>query len=244
MDTLSRIRWQNHSFPDPWLPFPARLLGVTFFLAVAVWATAPIALGAGVAGAVLFRFLCVPAGNGLAREMLFPLSATLFWGLLALPTTPLAELCGKLPAIFARLFLAFSPSLAFSRSLNTRELGWNLSRILPPSLLLGIEISLRFIPVLLVELTDVFAIQSARGNFRLAHPAHSLRALIYPFFHRLFRISERVAYGLQTRNIDPHQTPGRVSPQTLRRLISKGFQEESPCPDLSRGLSARFKTNT
>jgi energy-coupling factor transporter transmembrane protein EcfT len=244
MNPLSRIRWRRQAQTKPFLPFSLRLAGIIFFLGITVWTTSPVLLGVAVIGAVVFRFFCGCSRTGLPGEVLFSLSAALLWGILTAGFSPLDEIIPGFLKIFARMFLVFSPSLAFSRSLNTRELGWNMSWALPPALILGLETSLRFIPVLLMELSDVIAIQSARQAFCAVHPVRSLRALIYPFFLRLFRISERVAYGLQTRRINPNQVPRRISPEMVQAFILNGFQEESACPDLSRELSARSPTNT
>lgn len=223
----------------PILPFCLRLAALFMFLCAAVWAERlPTLLIAG-AAAIIYRFSCGFIFKGLIREILYTFIFASIAGLFASGSRPSESIPTFIAELFLRLFLAFTPSMAFARSLETREMACNLSPFMPASLLLGLEISLRFVPVLLREFYEVIAIQRARKAIDIAKPATCLRAIFFPFFLRMFKISERVAYGLKTRRIHPDQSPKRVPYSEVDKIVREFSQEKTRCQILSKELSAQ-----
>lgn len=132
---------------------------------------------------------------------------------------------------FMRIFLFVSPSATFSRCLYPREGVYSLQAWLPANLILAVEIALRFMPLLVYEAFEVFSLQKKRGSFSRGPLKLRVEAFVLPFFVRLFRISDRVAFALQSRGIDASKSRVVASPQQVFAAIEKLEAEQSACED-------------
>lgn len=224
------LSYQSQFFANrPALGFPARLFFVMAFLLISVWAGNQAMLILAVAGCFMFRWLCCRTLDGMLQELRGAVFFSLLVVLLASPTRS-----GDLLALgwqtFLRFFVFLSPSLTFSRCLYPREGVYHLHRRLPASLVLSIEIALRFLPLLVREAFEVFSIQRCRGAFRHGSLLSRLQAFIFPFFFRLFRMADRVAFSLHSREISPDKARVIVSPDAVRDALSRIRDQQSRNP--------------
>jgi energy-coupling factor transporter transmembrane protein EcfT len=192
-------------------------------------------LAAALVAVLGFRWLCGCGWTGLARQLRACALFALIAGLLGLPHPAAAEWLGRAIELFLRLSVALLPALAFSSTLDTRELAWCGRRWVPPEVLLASELALRFAPVLAREALDVLALQRARGAFRRGPLSRRAGAVLLPFFARVFHIADRVAHVLRMRGVEPERRRAVVPPEALRRAL---FELRRPSPEVSRGHDA------
>ncbi|HNV71368.1 MAG TPA: energy-coupling factor transporter transmembrane component T, partial [Candidatus Ozemobacteraceae bacterium] len=210
------------------MPFLLRFGALLVLMLASVAANGSALLFFWVPLTVLYRRLACETWNGLGRELVLSAWFALLIGTLALPT-------GGKPAVvliedaMLRLFIFVSSSQTFSRSLYPREGVWWLSRFLPGAATLTLEMALRFLPLLAHEIQDIVRIQRARGAFTDREWLVRLRALILPFFVRIFRMSERVEFALSARGIDPERPRCVVEPRLVRELVQT-IEKEHACP--------------
>lgn len=218
----------------PRLPLVGRVGVVVGLLLLSVYGQSLVGLGGGVVAAVVFRWLCCHDLAGLRREGRQAALFALLVVLLALPASALptgsADLLGLGVRTGVRFFLFLSPSITFARSLYPREGVVALQRLLPSSLLLSLEIALRFLPLLVQEASDVFRLQRQRGAFRRGPWSQRLQAVVFPFFARVFRMADRVAFALRARGVDPTRQRALVSAARVRTILGE-LRGELSCPD-------------
>ncbi len=209
------------------VPFLIRFGGLIVLMLAAVGASGPALLAVWLPLTLLFRRLACGAWVGLGREAVMAAWFALLIGVLALPTG------GKPAAVlfedaFLRLFVFLSSSQTFSRSLYPREGVWWLSTLVPGAATLTIDMALRFLPLLAHEAQDIFRIQRARGAYSDKSWLVRLRALVLPFFVRVFRIAERVEFAMSARGIDPSRPRCIADPRRVRELV-QAIEKEQPC---------------
>lgn len=225
------LHWHSDFFTNrPALGFGWRMALVFFFLMLAVWGNSYASLAAGFLGCLVFRYLCCKSFWGMGIELRGSVMFTLILVLLAAPTHG-GSLARFAFISFMRIFLFVSPSATFSRCLYPREGVYSLQAWLPASLILAVEIALRFMPLLVYEAFEVFSLQSKRGSFSKGPVRLRIEAFILPFFVRLFRISDRVAFALHSRGIDATKPRVVASPQQVFAAIEKLEAEQLPDND-------------
>ena len=209
------------------LPFWMRTTLMMILLLAAVGVGGQQLLWVGLPLALIFRRLACETWEGLGREAMGAAWLTVLVCLLALPSG------GKGPLelvqdTFLRFFLFLSSSQTFVRSLYPREGIWWISGHVSGGVTLTIDMALRFMPLLAAEARDVFLIQRARGAFSVGPLSGRVRAMILPFFFRLFRISERVEFALKARGIDPAQKRCLIDPQHVINLVQT-IERQTSC---------------
>jgi energy-coupling factor transporter transmembrane protein EcfT len=211
----------------PGLSFPLRSLVLLLFLGAAVWGKESSVLCLAGLACLLYRYVCCHSLLGTARDVRGTLMFTLLVMVLGAPSRfdTLGELGWQ---TFWRFFLFVSPSMTFSACLYPREGAYYLQRFFPRFALLGLEIALRGVPLLIHEAGEVRVIQQQRGAFAQGPLRLRLKAFLLPFFLRLFRMADRVAFSLRSRGISPDAPRLVVSPQAVRGAIQM-MKGEKPC---------------
>lgn len=176
-------------------------------------------LGMSAIGCLIFRLLCCRHFSGIELELKSVTFISLAAMLLALPThsSSVLEFVGL---IFLRFFVFFSSSISFAKSLYPREAVCFFHGIIPLSLLMAVEMALRFVPLLAKEAIEVFSIQKARSAFVRGTFKMRISAFMLPFFVRLFRIADRVAFSLKSRKISPEKNRIVVPPEMILTTLN------------------------
>ena len=193
---MMKKRFEDYCFPVRTYRSPAPLLSlwVRVFIAltlmfIALWADF-IWLLVGFSVALLFRFTCRLGISGLFFELIWMAVFSGMVTLVAATYLQASDMAMLFLVSFLRIAIALEPTLVVARTLLPREVSHAASGWVPGSLLLGLEMALRFVPQLALEAMEVFQIQKARGVFRRGSLLFRLRAMLLPFFIRLFRIAD------------------------------------------------------
>lgn len=203
----------------PRLALAWRLGGVCLLTGSAGYLAPGAGLCAALGAALGFRWLCGCGLEGLGAQLRACAVFALAAGLLGVPHATANGLLWQTLDLFSRLSVALLPALAFSATLDTREVAWSGRRWVPPAALLAAELALRFAPVLAREALEVLALQRARGAYRRGPLRHRIQALLLPFFARVFHLADRVTHVLRTRGVEPHRRRVVVPPDALRRAL-------------------------
>lgn len=213
-------------FDRPTLGFFMRVLLLLIFLLLSIWETSLLSLSFSFIGCLMFRKICCRNLAGINFELRAALSLSLFIQLLSLPSGKFTGLDSFFTTFF-RFFVFLSPSTTFALCLYPREAALAVSRFAPSAVILSLEVALRFMPLLAKEAVEVYSIQKARQAFSSGKMKTRLKAFLIPFFVRLFRISDRVAYSLHNRNIKLNSKRIIVPPDLIAERLRNCAKEKA-----------------